>query len=201
MLGSTGCSTHPEGSASTLPGDELFAACAACHGPKGDGNAMFRAPAIAGLPAWYVEAQLWKFRTGARGAHPDDVDGLRMRPMSRQLMNPAEVKGVAEYVAALTPVKVAATLTGGDPKAGAASWPVCLACHGPDGRGQQTMNAPPLAGQADWYLLAQLKKFKAGVRGTNPRDTTGATMRPMSMTLVDEQAMKNVVAHISTFPR
>jgi hypothetical protein len=30
---------------------------------------------------------------------------------------------------------------------------------------------------------------------------TGATMRPMSMTLADEQAMKNVVAHINTLAK
>ncbi|MBI2301994.1 MAG: beta-galactosidase trimerization domain-containing protein, partial [Armatimonadetes bacterium] len=30
------------------------------------------APAIAGLSAWYVEAQLRKFRIGARGTHPSD---------------------------------------------------------------------------------------------------------------------------------
>jgi cytochrome c553 len=63
------------------------------------------------------------------------------------------------------------------------------------------MNAPPIAGASDWYLLAQLKKFKAGVRGANPADVTGGTMRPMAMTLADEQAMKNVIAHISTLNR
>jgi len=74
----------------------------------------------------------------------------------------------------------------------------CAACHGADGKGNVQMNAPPLAGQHDWYLLAQLKKFKAGHRGLNPKDVTGGQMRPMAMTLADEQAMKNVVAHIQT---
>jgi hypothetical protein len=41
-----------------------------------------------------------------------------------------------------------------------------------------------------------LKKFKAGVRGTNALDTSGALMRPMSQTLVDDQAVKDVVAYI-----
>jgi len=48
----------------------------------------------------------------------------------------------------------------------------------------------------DWYMLSQLKKFKEGIRGTNPQDIGGMQMRPMSMTLVDEQAMKDVIAHI-----
>lgn len=195
-----GC-THPEGSAKTLSGQELFAACVACHGEDGAGRPSYSAPSIAGLPSWYLEAQLTKFRTGLRGAHPDDVEGLRMRPMSRQLRNPTEVKVVSDYVATLPVVVAPATLSGADAAAGATAYGVCLACHGPGGRGQEALKAPPLAGQADWYLLSQLKKFKAGVRGTSPGDASGATMRPMSMTLADEQAMKNVIAHISTFTR
>lgn len=193
--------THPEGVQQPLAGNELFAACATCHGVQGEGNPTIQAPSIAGLPAWYVQAQLMKFRNGARGAHPADLEGLRMRPMSKQMMNEGEVKTVAEYVSTLAFKKPAATLTGGDAAAGSASWGTCLACHGPDGKGNQAMNAPPLAGQSDWYLYAQLKKFKAGVRGANPLDTTGGTMRPMAMTLADEQAMKNVIAHIGTFNR
>lgn len=194
----TACTSHPEGSAKTLAGSELFEACVACHGAQGAGNLTLGAPAIAGLPAWYVEAQLTKFRTGVRGAHPDDLEGLRMRPMARQLRGPEEVSAVARHVATLAATPAPATLTGGDAAAGATAYAVCAACHGPAGKGQESLRAPPLAGQSDWYLLAQLKKFKAGVRGTSPQDTSGATMRPMAMTLADEQAMKNVLAHLST---
>ena len=35
---------------------------------------------------WYIEAQLGFFRNGGRGDHPQDIPGLRMRPMSRSLM-------------------------------------------------------------------------------------------------------------------
>jgi len=194
-----GC-TKPDGAERPLTGQELFAACASCHGAKGEGNPSIAAPAIAGLPAWYVEAQLVKFRTGVRGAHPDDYEGLRMRPMSRQMRDEGEVKRVAEYVASMPLTKPAKTLDG-DATAGAASYATCLACHGPNGAGNEALKAPPIAGQSDWYLLAQLKKFKAGVRGANPKDVTGGQMRPMAMTLADETAMKNVVAHISTLSR
>lgn len=85
-----------------------------------------------------------------------------------------------------------------DAAAGKASYGTCLACHGPDGKGNEALKAPPIAGQHDWYLVSQLKKFRAGIRGTNPKDVTGAQMRPMSLTLADEQAVKNVVAHIGT---
>jgi cytochrome c553 len=196
----TGC-TKPDAAATPMSGQELFASCTSCHGAKGEGNPTIAAPSIAGLPAWYVEAQLVKFRTGVRGAHPDDIEGLRMRPMSRQLQNEAEVKRVAEYVSTLPLAKPAKTLEGGDATAGAASYATCLACHGPNGAGNEALKAPPIAGQSDWYLFAQLKKFKAGIRGANPKDTSGGTMRPMAMTLADEQAMKNVIAHVSTLSR
>lgn len=150
------------------------------------------------MPKWYVEAQIKKFRTGLRGAHPDDAEGLRMRPMSRQMANDQEIEAVATYVSQLPSKKVASSLTGGDPVAGQAAFGACAACHGPKAGGNEALKAPPLAGQSDWYLLSQLKKFQSGVRGLAPGDVTGAQMRPMSLTLSDEQAMKNVIAHIAT---
>lgn len=197
LLAASAC-TQPEGAAPPLSGAELYAACAACHGDQAQGNASLGAPPIAALPEWYLLAQLTKFRIGARGAHPDDYEGLRMRPMARQLLSEAELVAVSKHVAGLTRPPQPATLTGGDAAAGAASWGVCLACHGPQAQGNPAMFAPPLQGQADWYLFTQLKKFKAGVRGTNPLDVSGGTMRPMSLTLADEQAMKDVLAHVAT---
>jgi cytochrome c553 len=46
-------------------------------------------------------------------------------------------------------------------------------------------------------MLSQLKKFKSGVRG-GANDTAGAMMAGMANSLVDEQAMKDVVAYIRT---
>ena len=60
----------------------------------------------------------------------------------------------------------------------------------------RALNAPSLVGQADWYLVHQLEKFKAGHRGTAPGDLTGAQMQPMSMTLVNDQMIRDVVAYI-----
>jgi cytochrome c oxidase subunit 2 len=45
-------------------------------------------------------------------------------------------------------------------------------------------------------VVRQLQNFKAGIRGTHPEDINGQTMRPMSMTLADEKAMKDVAAYI-----
>lgn len=185
----------------SLPGKELFTACVSCHGSDGHGNRKLGAPPIAGLPAWYVEAQVTKFRTGVRGSHPDDAEGMRMRPMARQMMNEAEVKAVSSHVASLAPAHVPRTLEGGDATAGAASFAPCVGCHGPKGQGNEQLKAPPIAGQADWYLLAQLGKFRSGIRGANPKDTSAALMRPMALALPDEKAMLDVVAHVASLPR
>ena len=171
--------------------------CGPCHGPNGQGNPSIGAPAIAGLPVWYVQAQLTKFRDGIRGAHPDDAEGLRMRPMARTL-EARDVEAVAAFVATLPPDAPDHTLTGGSADAGKAAFGTCSACHGPEGKGTEALGAPPIAQMDDWYLARQIGKFKAGIRGTNPRDTTGATMRPMAQTLKDEQAVLDVIAHIGT---
>ena len=179
-------------------GKVLFSLCAQCHGADGAGNPETLAPAIGGLPAWFVTGQLQKFRSGGRGTHFDDISGMRMRPMSMWLRNDEDVANVAAYVSSLARPKPAPILTGGNAETGKMKFVPCVACHGANGEGNQALNAPPLAGGSDWYQLTALQKFKAGVRGTNPKDTTGMLMRPMSMTLADEQAMKDVLAYIAT---
>ncbi len=197
LAAATACH-RPDGATPVISGKEMFRACTACHGDHGQGNPTIQAPAIAGLPDWYVESQITKFRTGIRGAHPDDYEGLRMRPMSRQMMNPEEIKSVVHYVSSLPPVKGEKLLKDGNASAGAASYATCIACHGVKGEGNAATKGPPLAQMNDWYMLAQLKKFKAGIRGANPNDVNGNTMRAMSAVMLDEQMMKNVIAHIGT---
>lgn len=199
----SGCNTAP---AAVAPdGTLLFVNnCAPCHGATGVGLEEIAAPNIAGLPQWYVEAQVLKFRDGTRGAHFDDIAGLRMRPMSRTLTGEHEVTAVSAYVASLPVVQPPLSAGFGDPsivgdaELGKVYYATCAACHGADAKGNQTLNAPPLDHANDWYMLTQLQHFKAGIRGAEPRDVTGAQMRPMSMMLADEKAMKDVIAYIQT---
>ena len=177
-------------------GKKMYQICTACHGAEGHGNQVLNAPQIAGLDAVYLETQLRNWKEGIRGAHPDDTAGLQMRPMSMTLKDEETIKDVAAYVATLEAKIPEATLEGGDATKGQAAYAVCLACHGPDAGGNAALKSPSLRHQNDWYMLAQLKKFKSGIRGSNPKDVGGMQMRPMSMTLVDEQAMKDVIAHI-----
>jgi cytochrome c553 len=181
-------------------GRELFQLCASCHGAAGEGNPLYLAPVIAGLPLWYLEGQLTKFRDGGRGTHFDDLEGMRMRPMALSLRTEHgdDLKDVAAYVATLPALKPAPTLSGGDAARGAASYAVCQACHGAAGEGVQATNGPPLANQSDWYLLSSIQRFKSGVRGSSPGDANGAVMRGMANILQDEQAMKDVIAHMTS---
>jgi cytochrome c553 len=178
-------------------GREVFETCVPCHNPDGSGNSVVGAPNIAGMKAWYVERELDKFRGGVRGLQFNDVEGMRMGPMAISLVSEEDVKSVAHYVETLPPVRHAASLPG-DPKAGEALYATCAACHGDNGAGNQDLGAPRIAGVDDWYLAAELRKFRSGVRGTNAKDREGRLMRPMARTLADEDAIRNVVAYVGT---
>ncbi len=154
------------------------------------------APTIAGLDEWYVQAQLTNFKSGLRGLHAEDTAGMRMYPMTLMLKDEADIAAVAGYVASLPPVSPAPELEGGDATKGASLYAPCAACHGADGSGNEQLNAPPLAGTSDWYIYESLKKYKAGIRGGNPKNTNAVMMRGMAMSLSDDQAIKDVVAHI-----
>jgi cytochrome c oxidase subunit 2 len=178
-------------------GEVLFDLCAQCHGSAGEGNEFFLAPAIAGMDRWYIEMQLGEFRNGLRGTHFDDIAGMRMRPMSMTLRTEEDVKAVAAYVAGLPKVKPEPTLEG-DAARGQQHYAICGSCHGARGEGIQAMQAPALNHSQDWYLISQIERFKAGVRGSNPQDSFGVLMMNMARTLPDEQAVRDVVAYIMT---
>ena len=185
-------------SAENERGAALFDLCSQCHGAQGQGKELYLAPSIAGLGEWYVTSQLEMFKQGARGLHHGDVGGMRMVPMSRYLSSEADVKAVAAYVSSLPEVPLKPVVDGGDASKGQTAYALCASCHGAEGKGNQQMNAPRLAGTSDWYLLSSLQKYKDGIRGSNPANSNAMLMRGMAMSLADEQAMKDVVAHIST---
>jgi len=178
-------------------GQEVFETCVPCHNADGSGNPLIGAPNIAGMKEWYVERELEKFRSGVRGMQFNDVEGMRMRPMALSITSDADVEAVAHYVQTLPPVRHASSLPG-DPKAGEALYATCGACHGENGAGNQDLGAPRIAGVDDWYLATELRNFKSGVRGTNPKDREGRLMRPMARALPDDDAIRNVIAYIGT---
>ena len=82
----------------------------------------------------------------------------------------------------------------GDATKGKAAYAGCAACHGANGMGNKVLNAPKLAGQEPWYLERQLNNFKGGIRGANAKDPYGMQMRPMAMTLANDQAIYKIAA-------
>lgn len=178
-------------------GKEIFQLCSACHQPDGSGSAVLNAPVNAGQNEWYVVRQLKNFRAGIRGADPRDTFGMQMRPMAMSLADEQAIEDVAAYVSSLESPKPARTLEG-DPEAGKNSFVPCMPCHGEHAEGARSLNAPTLRHQYDWYLVRQLKNFKAGIRGAHPQDIYGAQMRPMSQLLATDEQIHNVVAYISS---
>src|SRR5690606_24113262 len=114
----------------------------------------------AGMDNWYVQIQLQKFLAGLRGTHFKDVDGISMRA-ALEFMQPEQAvyfgASLAYHLESLPKVEQPVTVTG-NAQRGAEHYVTCVACHGADGKGNRDLEAPPLAGQADWYLLKQLEK-------------------------------------------
>jgi len=179
-------------------GKAAYAVCAACHGANGMGNKALNAPQIAGQEPWYLERQLNNFKGGVRGANAKDSYGMQMRPMALTLANDQAVSDMAAYVSSMPVSKSSESTVKGDATAGKASYMICQTCHGPKGGGNRALNSPKLTGLQDWYIVRQLKNFKAGIRGTKSGDLFGMQMRPMAMTLANDAAINNVAAYIAT---
>jgi len=75
----------------------------------------------------------------------------------------------------------------------------CNTCHGSKGEGNAALFAPALAGQRVEYIARQLHAFKNGIRGENPDDKHGATMRGIAAGLSDE-AIGELAAHFAALP-
>jgi cytochrome c oxidase subunit 2 len=178
-------------------GKNLFGTCAACHGAQAEGNKAMNAPRLTGQGETYLVRQLNNFKQGIRGADPKDMLGMQMASMAKVLADDAAVANVVAYIETL-PVVASPVTVSGDAAAGKSLFAACVACHGADAKGVAAMNAPALVGQADFYLVTQLKNFKAGLRGTHTSDVFGKQMAPMAMMLPDEAAINNVVAYINS---
>ena len=183
--------------ANVAVGQAQFAVCSACHGTQGEGNALLNAPKLAGRSGWYLKRQLNNFKHGLRGAGADDAFGAQMAPMAATLADQAAIDNVVAYIETLPESKPAATMTG-NIETGREIFTTCQTCHGQQGQGIWSMNAPRLSGSDDWYLKRQLENYKNGVRGAHPADLYGIQMNLMSGVLRSEQAIRDVVAYINT---
>lgn len=179
------------------PMDDRY--CTTCHGAEGGGNIAVEGPRLAGMEAWYLKRQLENFRAGIRGTHPEDIQGIAMRPMAAKLSDES-IADIINWVGSWEYVPAKATIEGNVTQ-GRTAYQSCAACHGADGEGNEALGAPALAGQNDWYMVTQLKNFRAGYRGAHPQDSFGSQMRTMSQTLRDDQAITDVVSYINTLQK
>jgi cytochrome c553 len=201
----------------TVSGERLFDTCVFCHGTEGQGNDRRDGPAIAGLPAWYIELQMKNFREGIRGGVPEDIPGQVMHFTRGLMRDDATIARVAEYVAGLEPgLPMAANAIGarpyiwdspyagldpsieGDAAAGQRAYAICTACHGADGTGNEALGAADLRYLSEIYMARQLMYFRDGIRGSHPQDARGAQMAVMSKMLTSDQAIADVIAYIQT---
>lgn len=142
-------------------------ACAACHGPQGQGTSNDYFPRLAGKPAGYLMNQLVAFRDGRRKYPPMNYL-LEFQPDSY-------LRKMAEYFAAQRPPPTPrmppvaskevlahgqALVTRGDPAHGV---PACANCHGPSFTGMEPA-IPGLVGLHASYIAAQLGAWRYGTR-------------------------------------
>jgi cytochrome c553 len=181
-------------------GATLYQSCVACHGNNGEGNALLKAPAINRQNETYLYSQLIKFKEGQRGTHASDTEGATMRPMAQMLVDDEAINSVIDHIKSLTaPLPPETSM--GDPGKGQAAFALCSACHGADGKGNSEIKSATLVGLQDWYIVNTLKKFKEGVRAYHPEDSEGAQMKPMSMSVVSEEAMQDLAAYVNKLAR
>ena len=143
------------------------AACASCHGARGEGVGDF--PRLAGTGGAYLRAQLDAFAAGQRKS-------AVMQPIARALA-PEQRAQVAAYYASLpAPVRPEDQAPKGPGDVGAwlatrGRWsqeiPACAQCHGPGGSGVGA-SFPPLAGQPAAYLVQQLQAWHGDGRPPGP---------------------------------
>lgn len=199
-------------------GKTLYATvCTQCHGAKGEGSEPLKSPSIASLPGWYINIQIKNFREGRRGTDPRDVQGVLMSTIAKVLTDD-QVRAVGHHVERMPLVvpQAAVAMTSGDSapapaKPEAPLWEPgdaesgkmlfeerCMECHRYNASGELAFGSPPLVGRQPWYLEAQIRKFKNGMRGAIPGDVNGAKMVFSSSFIEDQQAMRDVVTYIMT---
>lgn len=184
---------------STVDGKTLYTSCAACHGAKGEGNRALGAPNIAGMDAWYLKTQLDNFSTGKRGTKAGDTYGAQMRAASAPTNTPANRAAIAAYISKMPKVAVASKATAKVNLANGATQynALCSACHNANGKGNQALGAPRLAGMDSVYLSRQYSNFRSGLRGYHANDKYGKQMAAISK-MLDAKSEPDVFAYINS---
>ncbi|MEW6997108.1 c-type cytochrome [Colwelliaceae bacterium BS250] len=184
-------------------GEQLYQGCVACHGQNAMGNEQLNAPKLAGLSSWYIQRQLHYFKSHIRGESSEDTFGQQMSAMMVTLPDKQAIVQVASYISSLENSQskhVPSSIDSINIDNGRALYNNCSYCHGRNGEGNYSLNAPKLNGQHAWYLKRQLVNFQQGVRGSHNKDLYGKQMMLMAKLLQDQQAVDDIVAYIGAMP-
>jgi len=175
------CIAGPAGASDAAAGAQKSAVCMACHGATGN-SVNPEWPSLAGQHESYIAEQLANFKQGVR-TNP------LMSPMAAALSE-AEMKDLGAHYAAQTPAGLEADPSnwqageklyrGGDAERGI---PACIACHGPQGKGNAPARYPALQAQHAVYAYTQLKAYADGTRRTPRNDI----MQVVASKLTDEE--------------
>lgn len=167
--------------------------CAGCHGDLGQGAES--TPRLAGLPAAYIEKQLYDFRQNRR--HNES-----MKIVAKNL-SPNDMAGLGLYYSALrvpstAKPTLAADLARGEALALVGDWslkvPACFSCHGPSGFGLDPA-FPALAAQHPAYTAAQLNAWAGGQRRNSALD-----LMTQISTALSQQDRRAVADYMATLP-
>lgn len=134
-------------------GRELFAQCAACHGPDGNGTTNGSIPRIAGQHFRVLARQIADFRNGARW-------DMRMEGVATSheiIPELQDIADVATYVSTLSRDGARGVGGGEYVDRGAAIYKqACASCHGAEAQGDNRRGIPRLAGQHAAYVARQI---------------------------------------------
>src|SRR5690606_35210839 len=125
------------------------------------------------------DLQIHYFKNGVRGSSEDDLFGQQMAPMAATLPTEDAINNVIAHIQTLPSTPAAITIDGDVRKGKSMYEATCGICHGADGQGVWSVNAPALSGMSDWYLARELQNFKDGQRGAHAGDELGYQMTSM----------------------
>lgn len=172
-----------EGSAEA--GKAKAVVCGACHGI--DGNSVNPEwPILAGQHAGYSYKQLMAFKNG------DRMNALMLGQVA--MLSEDDMRNLAVYFESQTPAarsvadeslvrRGEAIYRGGIRDKGVAA---CIACHGPNGKGNPTANYPVIGGQYSVYAAKQLRDYASGARKS---DGPTRVMREIASRLSEDEIL------------
>jgi len=158
-------------------GEEINETCAGCHGEYAEGGKDGEYPRLAGLPASYIQNQLYLFRDRIRPNIP------MLEYLDKGQMPEQDIVAISAYLESIELVTSLPPLVEGEEfdayermemtrkllniakfegniKAGEKTYrKECRSCHGNKAEGKISKGAPRLTGQYTQYLQRQVKLF------------------------------------------